>query len=208
MLTMGVLQYDVPLTQRSLYNKLRKRVRGIGLPMTASCYLIPWAARSSVQAILDELESEKPGVLESCIVKFDDSEEKVLLEKANRALSLMVRKTKEMVIKKLEAAEKEQKEAITKYGELIARKEKAPQTVATSMEDLVKYKGIAEGLYESAVKQSLKKAENALKEARKLAVVFNMTNNMEAAFLALDGFVQQKWALIDVKSKSALVEAE
>lgn len=205
----GCLQYDCPLTQRSLYNKLRKRIRGIALPMTASVYLIPWGARDSVKAILSELESEKPNVLESDVIKYDDSEEKILTEKAQRSLAKMVRKTKETVIKKLEEAEKEQKEAITKYDELIAKKQKNEKSIDTSMEELTKYKAVANGLYEAAVKQGLKRAETALKEARKLAVIFNMTNNMEAAFEALDGFVQQKWALVDVKSSTAaLAEVE
>lgn len=202
------LAYDVPLTQRSLYNKLRKRIRLIGLPMTSSVYLIPLGARQTVQTILDELESEKPNVIESCIIKFDDSEEKVILEKAQRALSQMIRRTKESVIKKLEKAEKEQTEAVSKYNELLAKKEAGKQ-VDTSTDDLNKYKQVAIGLYENIVKQSLKKAENTLKEARNLAVLFNMTSNMEAAFLALDGFVKQKWELIDVKlASAALAEVE
>lgn len=202
------LAYDVPLTQRSLYNKLRKRIRLIGLPMTSSVYLIPLGARETVQTILNELESEKPNVIESCIIKFDDSEEKVILEKAQRALAQIVRRTKEQVIKKLEKAEKEQTEAVSKYNELLAKKE-AGKHVDTSVEDLNKYKAVAIGLYENVVKQSLKKAENTLKEARNLAVLFNMTNNMEAAFLALDGFVKQKWELIDAKlATTALAEVE
>jgi hypothetical protein len=203
------LAYDVPLTQRSLYAKLRKRIRKIGLPMTSSVYLIPLGARQTVQTILDELESEKPNVIESCIIKFDDSEEKVIKAKAERALSQMIRRTKEQVIKKLEASEKEQTEAVKKYDELIAKKQKNEKSIDTSMEELLKYKDLAQALYEAAVKQGLKKAENTLKEARNLAVVFNMTNNMEAAFLALDGFVKQKWELVGVKSNTAaLAEVE
>lgn len=202
------LAYDVPLKQRSLYNKLHKRIRGIGLPMTSSVYLIPLGARSTVQSILNELESESPNVIESCIIKFDDSEEKVILEKAQRALSQIIRRTKESVIKKLEKAEKEQNEAVSKYNELLAKKE-AGKHVDATVEDLNKYKAVAVGLYENIVKQSLKKAENSLKEGRKLAVLFNMTNNMEAGFQALEGFVKQKWELIDVKlATSALAEVD
>jgi hypothetical protein len=179
----AVLCYDVPLTQRSLYNKLRKRIRKIGLPMTSSVYLIPLGARQTVQTILDELESEKA--------------------KAERALSQMIRRTKEQVIKKLETSEKEQTEAVKKYDELITKKQKNEKSIDTPMAELLKYKELAQSLYEVAVKQGLKKAENALKEARNLAVVFNMTNNMEAAFLALDGFVKQKWELVGVKSNTA-----
>lgn len=204
----GCLQYDCPLTQRSLYNKLRKKIRGIALPMTASVYLIPWGARDSVKAILDELESEKPNVLESDVIKYDDSEEKILTEKAQRSLAKMVRKTKETVIKKLEEAEKEQKEAISKYDELIAKKQKNEKSIDTSMEELVKYKDLTTDLYEAQVKKSLKKAENTLKDARKLAVIFNMTNNMEAAFMALDGFVKQKWELAGIKSTADVDEEE
>lgn len=203
------LAYDVPLNQRSLYNKLRKRIRKIGLPMTSSVYLIPLGARQTVQTVLDELESEKPNVIESCIIKFDDSEEKVIKAKAERALSQMIRRTKEQVIKKLEASEKEQTEAVKKYDELIAKKQKNEKSIDTSMAELLKYKELAQSLYEVAVKQGLKRAETALKEARNLAVVFNMTNNMEAAFLALDGFVKQKWELVGVKSNTvALAEVE
>lgn len=203
----GCLQYDCPLKQRSLYNKLRKRIRGIALPMTSSVYLIPWGARESVRAILDELESEKPNVLESDIIKFDDSEEKKLVEKAQRSLNKMIRQTKELVIKKLEAAELLQKESVTKYDELLA-KHKRGESVGTSVADLEKYKGLANDLFEVEVKKRLKRAETTLKEARKLAVIFNMTNNMEAAFEALDGFVKQKWEIVGVKDTTALAEVE
>lgn len=204
----GCLQYDCPLTQRSLYNKLRKKIRGIALPMTASVYLIPWGARDSIKAILSDLEATSPGVLESDVIKYDDSEEKSLTEKAQRSLAKMIRKTKETVIKKLEEAEKEQKEAVTKYDELIAKKTKNEKSIDTSMEELTKYKEVANGLYEAATKKSLKKAENALKDARKLAVIFNMTNNMEAAFMALDGFVKQKWELAGIKTNTDAELAE
>jgi hypothetical protein len=41
-----------------------------------------------------------------------------------------------------------------------------------------------------------------------LAVIFNMTNNMEAAFMALDGFVKQKWELAGIKSSTDAELAE
>lgn len=205
---LGALVYDVPVTQRSTYNKLRKKIRGIGIPMTWSVYLIPWGARDTVKAILAEIESDKPNVVDSSVFKFDDSEEKELIAKAQKSLNQIIRRTKETVIKKLEEAEKVQTESVKKYDELIAKK-KAGQKIDTSMEELDKYKEIAIGLYEADIKKSLKKAENALKESRKLAVIFNMTNNMEAAFMALDGFVKQKWALVDVKTNTdALAEVE
>lgn len=203
------LAYDVPLSQRSLYNKLKRRIRGIGLQMTSSVYIIPLGARSTVQAILDELESEKPNVIDSCIIKYDDSEEKVILAKAQQALNRLVRTTKETVIKKLEEAEKLQKEHVAKYDELIAKKEKNAAAVATSMDELQKFRSLELSLYEASVKKHLKKAENALKDAKKLAVLFNMTNNMEAAFMAMDAFTKQKWELIGVKPTTKdLVEVE
>lgn len=205
----GVLVYDVPVSQRSTYNKLRKKIRGIGLSMTWSVYLIPWGARETIRTILKEIEDGgKAGGIDSSVIKFDDSEEKVLTEKAAKSLNQIIRRTKEQVIKTLEKAEKQQTEAVKKYDELIAKKQKGGKVDAT-IDDLTKYKGVEIDLYENAVKKALNKAEGALKEARKLAVLFNMTNNMEAAFLALDGFVQQKWALVDVKDKTdAMAETE
>ena len=89
----SVLVYDVPLTRRSVYSKLRSKIKKNALPLTWSVYLIPDGIRNDVAAILKELDEEeetKSRILWK-IIKFDDSEKEALDRIAKEGFDTIVK---------------------------------------------------------------------------------------------------------------------
>ncbi len=188
----GVLVYDVPLTQRSLYNKLRKKIRKFGIPMTWSVYLIPWGERDMVQAVLDGINSEKPNIISSSIIKFDASEEKKLARAAQDGLVAMIGNAKELMMKRLKKAEENHARII----EQIDKASKTKSIDATAI-DQAKAETESQLLYET--KKALKHAEDTLEGARRLALAFTLSDIMEAGFMAMEQMVHHKWELLGIK---------
>lgn len=197
----GVLVYDVPITQRSLYNKLRKKIRRHGIPMTQSVYLIPWGSRAAVQAVLDGLNSEKPNVLSSSIIKFDQAEEKKLVQKAQDGLNTMIRNAKELMMKRLTKAEVEHKRIMDQ----LEINEKGKQVDPKTMEQA---KAEVKNQFLFDFKKAVKHAEDSLTGARALALAFNLSDQMDIGFAAMEEMVHHKWALIGIKSSDVKVEEE
>lgn len=197
----GVLVYDVPLTQRSLYNRLRKKIRHYGIPMTMSVYLIPWGARPEVQAILDGIENEKPGVISSSIIKFDAAEEKKLAKAAEDGLQAIIRNAKELMMKRLEKAETEQRRIMDQ----LEINEKSKSVDPKTMEQA---KAEVGNQYLHDHKKAVRHAENALGQARRLALAFNLSDQLEYGFAALEELVRHKWELIGVNPSKIEEEEE
>lgn len=195
----GVLVYDVPLTQRSLYNKLRKKIRKYGIPMTWSVYLIPWGERELVQGILDSIEATKPGVVSSAIIKFDAAEEKKLARSAQDGLSLMIKNAKELMMKRLTKAE----ENHNKILEQLEQAKKA-KTVADDAIEQAKTQIKSQYLFDH--KKAVKHAEDTLLDAKRLALVFNLSDQLEVGFAAMEEMVRHKWALIGINIDAPAAE--
>lgn len=197
----GVLVYDVPLTQRSLYNKLRKRIRKYGIPMTWSVYLIPWGERDVVQGILDGIESQKPGIVSSKIIKFDTFEEKKLAAAAHDGLNHIIKNAKELMMKRLEKAEENQNKIMAQLEQ-----SKKNKTVAEDAIEQAKTEVKNQYLYEH--KKAVKLAEDALIDARRLALIFNLSDQIEVGMAAMETLIRQKWLLIGVNVDAQRQEVE
>ena len=161
----GILVYDVPLTRRSVYNKLRDRLRRISVQMTWSVYLTPFGLRDRALAILKELDEdeEKADRLMYKYIKFDPSEQEELDRLVREEFEKMLKKAKDNLQQKLGEAEMEHE-----GGDL----------------DIVDKCGDQRGYLSKAMKK--------VKEARRLAAVFEVTNLMEARFQALESLVEAR----------------
>lgn len=101
--SLGVLCYDVPVNQKSVYNKLRRAIKGYALPMTWSVYLIQWGMKNEIEEVLQEIIQKKR--IRYRILKFDDSDQQALEEACQDALRQLISQTKETLHKRLKKAD-------------------------------------------------------------------------------------------------------
>lgn len=103
----GLLSYDIPYKDRTTYAAVRKKIRRVALPITWSCYLIPWGMRDELEALMKAFGSK--GIRYS-LVKFDNSEKGKLDQLAKECLQRIVMDWKDALrkcIRELEEGEKD-----------------------------------------------------------------------------------------------------
>lgn len=196
----GLLTYDVPLTERGVYNKLRNRIRRIAIALNWSAYLIPWGARESVKTILAEIQSDKPNVVSSNVIKFDGSEEKVLAAAAQRGLNQIISNAHKQMIKRLDEAQKEHKTVSESIENTLKNKNRK-----TSDADLSKLQEAADDQFEIESKKALSMADKALKDATALSVAFCLTNQMEFAIAEAQKLIDHRRELMKAQDKAAKI---
>ena len=194
----GLLTYDVPLTERSVYNKLRNRIRRVAIALNWSAYLIPWGARESVKAILAEIQSDKPNVVSSNVIKFDGSEEKILAAAAERGLNQIIKNAHKQMSKRLSEAEKEHKDAADAIEATAKNKNRK-----TSDSELEKLREAVNDQLELEMKKALNSAEKSLKDATALSVVFCLSNQVEFAIAELQKLIDHRREIIKAKDAAA-----
>jgi len=199
-LELGLLTYDVPLTERSVYNKLRQRIRRVAIPLNWSAYLIPWGLRETIKQILAEIQSEKPNVVSSNVIKFDSSEEKVLMQAAERGLNQIIKNTHKQMMKRLSEAESEHKEAVTGIEAALKTKNRK-----TSDDELKRLREAVEDNLEINVKKALSAADKAMKEATALSVAFCLTNQVELAIAEMTTLIEHRRELMKAKDAAAKI---
>ena len=172
----GYVEYDIPKSRSAVYNRLRDRLRRISLMRTWSVYLVRLEYRDQVLAILkdlDEDEDQKQRILYD-FTMIDASESEKMDKWVQEEFKKSVAKIKDRLYQKLGEAELQFDD-----GELN-----------------VKDKALVQRGYLS---KELKK----VKEARRLATIFDVTGVMEAAFEAFEKLVESRRMKI-----KAEVEAE
>jgi len=169
---MGVLCYDVPVTQRSVYNKLRRQIKGYCLPMTWSVYLIHWSMKDDVERILKEIQEEKNMRIRYRILKFDDSDQKALDDACKDAFQHLIAQSKETLMSRLQKQEE-------KLAELEDKKD-----------------------WEKNSLWSVAQARKKLDEARRLALLFNMSDVMEFGFMSLEKLLDAKRKEVEARFES------
>jgi hypothetical protein len=196
----GLLTYDVPLTERGVYNKLRNRIRRISIALNWSAYLIPWGARESVKAILAEVQSEKPNVVSSNVIKFDGAEEKMLAAAAERGLNKIISDAHKAMQKRLGEAEKEHK-TVTENIELTFKNKNRKTTDL----ELSRLREAADDQFEIETKKALSMADKSLKDATALSVAFCLTNQMEYAIAEAQKLIDHRRELMKAQDKAAKI---
>lgn len=161
----GILVYDVPLTRRSVYNKLRDKLRRISVQMTWSVYLTPFGLRDRALAILKELDEDedKAERIMYKYIKFDPTEKATLDKLVQDEFEKMLKKAKDDLHAKLGEAE----------GQFDDGQLDVPDKALVQ-------------------RAHLSTAMKKVKEARRLAAVFEVTDLMEARFQALESLVEAR----------------
>lgn len=197
----GSLVYDIPVSENKVRSKLLKMIRRVAIPMSWSCFLLPWSLREEVKKILAEIESDKPNIVNSYLFKFDDSEEKVLEAAARKSFDQMIKRTHDLLLKRLTKAETEQKELEEKVKEVSATKNRK-----TSDTELEKMREFARDNFELMAKKSLSQAEKSLKEGRRLAVLFALSSCLEFAFEGLESLIKHQREAFQAKLETQMAE--
>ena len=158
----GILVYDVPVTRRNVYNKLRDRIRKFSVQVTWSVYLTPYSRRDDALSVLkelDESEDTKSRIYYKYI-KFDSSENADLDQTVKDEFGKQMRKIKDTLYEKLAEAEMEYEN------------------------DLQDKALVQRGHISSALKK--------VRAAKRLAIVFEVTDFMEAAFEAFENLAEAR----------------
>jgi len=171
----GMLVYDVPTTRKAVYNKLRARLGRQSVMVTWSCYLIPWGNRDLVLGALkelDESEDTKDRIYYRCI-KQDPSANGELDELVKSEFEKNLRKAKDDLNQAVGEAE------MAAEGQEIGLNEWAGE-----------------------IRAGCRKAAKKVSEARKLAMVFGVTDVMETAFAAMEKLVESKRERVKAELKA------
>lgn len=179
----GLLTYDVPVGERHLYNKLRRKVRKVSIMLNWSAYLIPWGMRDTILQIMKDLQGPSH-IIQSGLYKFDASEEKHLTAMAERGLREILSRTHQTLMTRLSKAEKE-------FAEISGKIAEAMKTNSND-DNLRRTKEVATEQFEVSVKKALNAAEKALKEAAGLATLFALSDVMEFAIEGQLKLIEEK----------------
>ena len=176
----GILVYDVPISRRKVYNKLRDRIRRFSIQMTWSVYMTPFSRRDDALSVLKELDEDDTtnARIYYKYIKFDASEQEDLDQLVKDEFEKSLQKIKENLHQKLAEAE-------------------------TEYEDDLKDKALVQ-------RGHLSKALKKVREAQRLSHVFDVTEFMEAAFVAFEMLVEARREKIkaDLKTEKETQEAE
>lgn len=163
----GNINYDVPVDRRSTYSQLRALFRRKAIMQTASSYLFPWGMAKDIMEGIDKINKDKDGVDLPTTQKVRYSIFKYDEKTSGKAIEQSIH---DALARMLRAA----KENVNKKVHSLFTEEEAEKDPLAS------------------AKVSCNKARATLRDARALALIFNMTDNLDAAFLAYEAWVEAK----------------
>lgn len=171
----GNCNYDVPVERRSAYSKLRTLFKGQAIMQTHSSYLFPWGIAQKIEKGIQEINTDKDGFLlpphlqvKYSIFKYDEKVSGKAIEQS--AKDALGRMLRNM------------KESLNKKVQALFTEE--------NIED------VKDPL--ATAKAASRRASGTLRDARALALMFNLTDSMEAAFLTYEAIIEAKKE--DIKS--------
>jgi hypothetical protein len=198
----GLLTYDVPVTQRTVYNRLRKKIRSKTIALNWSAYLIPWGKKKEIEDILSEINSQNPNVIESGVYKFDSSQSADLEKAAQRGLRQLMKHAHDQMRKKLEEAEKNHEDTKKSIEAALA-----DDNSVTPKAELQRIGTLADENLETETKRLLAKAEKSIHDVRGLALTFALTGAMEAVIAGFEKQLEHQKELIAAKKEAGVEKA-
>lgn len=105
----GILMYDVPVANMSLYNRIWKAIRARALHLNHSVYLIKWGEKLRIEQIIDEAVQETGQSLVAKFLKFDPQENENIEAAAREALHRDISEILERLEKKINKVGEEAK---------------------------------------------------------------------------------------------------
>lgn len=169
MVETGSINYDVPVERRSAYSKLRALFRRKAIMQTASSYLFPWAIAGDIKKGIDKINQDEDGIqlpshlqVRYSIFKYDEKESGKAIEESAKAA--LGRMLRNM------------KETVNKRVQSLFTGENADE--------------VKDPL--ASAKAACNRAKATLRDARALALMFNLTDSLEAGFLSYEAFIEAK----------------
>lgn len=166
----GIWTYDVPLSRKNLYNRLRNKTKKFAVPLTMSAYLIPYEVKETVDTVVEEANTDPTGAprpakdqVKSVILKFDDSEQSKLQSIAADGIRKIITNAKQLLSRRLQKAQNDM------------------------------------DLYEKQGKQALSRAKAQLRQAEQLSVIFALADDLQSGLEAFSVLLEQKTELYKQK---------
>lgn len=186
----GNINYDVPQKRKQAYAKLRSLFRRSALMQTASSYLFPWGMAKQIEQGIQKINTDEDGMPLP-----DDIQVKYSIFKYDEKTSgKAIQQSAEDALQRMLA---NMKETVNKRVHSLFLEE----TESDVKDPLV------------SAKAATNRAESLLRDAKALALVFNLTDNMEAAFLAYEAYIMKRkdaitdWEKDQAESKIDAFEA-
>lgn len=157
----GICMYDVPTHMKHLYGKIRKALGPNSILQTWSCRMFPWALRDQLENALEEINEELPrgSRVKYRILFLDKSQSEEHEQMVFEALQRLLRQLHNNLRNRIKNADQKITEA-----------EEAEEDPKVPMD--------------KARKVAVRKAKNDLKEARRLALLFDAEGALSDAFTA------------------------
>lgn len=181
----GICMYDVPTHMKQLYGKIRKALGPNSILQTWSCRMFPWALRDQVENALEEINEELPrsSRVRYRILFLDKSQSEEHEQMVFEALQRLLRAMHNNLRNRIKSAD-----------EKIAEAEEAGEAPKTPMD--------------KARRVAVRKARNDLKEARRLALLFDAEGALEDAFDAYNKILNSEEKLGAYRPSQADSESE
>lgn len=174
----GSVNYDVPLKNRAAYSKLRALFKQKAVMQTASSYLFPWGMANVISEGIDKINTGSDGFQIPV-----DRQVRFRLFKFDEEVS--GKELKESAESALSLTMANAKDQVNKLVSSLKNEElDAPI-------DTIK-----------SAKVACRRAINKLQDARALALLFNLTGDMNAGFLAYEAYIMAKREEIDNLAKN------
>lgn len=190
----GVITYDVPTHMRKLYPKLRALFKRRALMQTQSAYLFPWGMAQEIEEGMQQINTHEgfkrpqPDQIRYAIFKYDEKVSgQALTESCRDALRKQIARMKENIHKKLLDVEK------LEAGEEVDDED-------LDLEDAIR-----------SAKVTCRRGMSILKDMQAIALIFDLTDDMDAAFINYTVWVEEKKDRIkqsETQMKAALEAVE
>jgi hypothetical protein len=163
----GSVNYDVPCCNRSAYPKLRALLKRRAIMQTMSSYLIPWGMARDIEEGIARINTGSDGLL---IPQTHQIRYKLFKYDEEVSGAELIRSAQEGLDRMLANA----KNAVSKMvSELTFDTSESKDPVKTA-------------------KGSCRRFRQTLRDARALSLLFNLSNNLNAAFLAHEAWIMAK----------------
>ena len=176
--TFGVITYDVPTHMRKLYPALRALFKRRALMQTQSAYLFPWGMAQEIEEGMQQINTHEgfprnaPDQIRYAIFKYDEKVSgQALTESCRDALRKQISRMKENIHKKLIDIEK------IEAGEDVQDRNGEDVDV----DDAVR-----------TAKVACRRGKSILKDMQAIAMIFDLTDDMDAAFINYEVWIEEK----------------
>lgn len=174
----GNINYDVPLKNRGAYAKLRKLFKRKAIMQTASSYLFPWGMADKIENGIKKINTDSDGfpipVSKQVKYRIFKYDEEISGDELKQSAQGAMSLT------------------------LANAKDQINTLVASLKND--EHENVMDPIKSARV--ACRRAINKLRDARALALLFNLTGDMNAGFVAYEAYVMAKRAEVDELANS------